>query len=255
LRWPGPARNYLAYLLPVLTGWASQYTSLREVTRHDILDAVDARHGPVIQHRIVALRSLFRALRQERVIFRDPTRGISLPAPARLPQPLPADRVAGLLNRAADPAARLAVALVAIHAVPEADLVRIQTADLDLASATLTIRRGLQRRVIYLDEVTTALASRWLRHRHERWPDSRNPHLLVNQQTAADTSPVGPTMIQTMFEPLGVRPTRLRQDRILDEARHTADPVHLVRVFGINESTAINYVHAAHPGRQSVIPR
>jgi len=81
-------RNYLA-LMPVLTGWASQYTSLREVTRHDILDAIDARHGPVIQHRIVALRSLFRALRQERVIFRDPARGISLPAPARLPQPLP----------------------------------------------------------------------------------------------------------------------------------------------------------------------
>lgn len=46
-----------------------------------------------------------------------------------------------------------------------------------------------------------------------------------------------------------------RQDRILDEARHTADPVHLVRVFGITESTAIYYVHAAHPGRQSVIPR
>jgi hypothetical protein len=34
-----------------------------------------------------ALRSLFRALRQEQVDFRDPTRGISLPAPARLPQP------------------------------------------------------------------------------------------------------------------------------------------------------------------------
>jgi hypothetical protein len=109
-------------------------------------------------------------------------------------------------------------------------------ADLDLASATLTIRRGLQRRVICLDEVTAALASQWLRYRHQR-------------------SPVGPTMIRAMFEPLGVRPDRLRQDRILDEARHTADPVHLVRVFGITESTAINYVHAAHPGRQSVIPR
>jgi hypothetical protein len=48
---------------------------------------------------------------------------------------------------------------------------------------------------------------------------------------------------------------RLRQDRILGEARHTADPVHLVRVFGITENTAIYYGHAAHPGRQSVIPR
>ena len=147
--------------------------------------AIDARHGPVIQHRIVALRSLFRALRQERVIFRDPTRGISLPAPARLPQPLPADRVAGLLNRASGPAARLVVALVAIHAVPEADLVRLQAADLDLATGTLIIRHGYRHRVVYLDEVTAALASQWLRHRHQRWPHSRNPHLLVSQQTAA----------------------------------------------------------------------
>jgi hypothetical protein len=62
-------------------------------------------------------------------------------------------------------------------------------------------------------------------------------------------------MIRAVFEPLGVRPVRLRQDRILDEARHTADPVHLVRVFGITESTAMHYVYAAYPGRQSVIPR
>jgi hypothetical protein len=91
--------------------------------------------------------------------------------------------------------------------------------------------RGYRRRIVYLDEVTAALAS---------------------QQTAADASPVGPTMIWHMFEPLGVSPARLRQDRILDETRHTrhtADPVHLVRVFGITESTAINYVHAAHPER------
>lgn len=62
-------------------------------------------------------------------------------------------------------------------------------------------------------------------------------------------------LIWTMFEPLGARPARLRQDRILGEAHHTADPVHLVRVLGITENTAINYVHAAHPGRRSVIPR
>jgi hypothetical protein len=57
-------------------------------------------------------------------------------------------------------------------------------------------------------------------------------------------------MIGAMFEPLGIRPDRLRQDRILDEARHTADPVHLVRVFGITEYTVINYVHAAHRRRR-----
>jgi integrase len=187
-------------------------------------------------------------------IFRDPTRGISLPSVERPPQLLPADRVAGLLDRAGGPAARLAVALVAVHAVPEADLVRLQAADLDLAAGTLTVRRGHRHRVIYLDELTAALASRWLRYRHQRWPASRNPHLLVSQQTAADTSPVSTLMIWNIFEPLGVHPARLRQDRLL-EARHTADPVHLVRVFGISETTAMHYVYTAHPGRQSVIPR
>jgi hypothetical protein len=103
------------------------------------MDAVAARHGPVIQHRIVDLRSLFRAVRQERLIFRDPARDISLPGSGRPPQPLPADRVAGLLDRAAGP---LAGVLVAIHALTAAGLVRQQAADLDLASCTLTPGEG-----------------------------------------------------------------------------------------------------------------
>jgi hypothetical protein len=55
-------------------------------------------------------------------------------------------------------------------------------------------------------EITAALASQWLRYRHQRWPGSRNPHLLVNQQTAADTSPVGPTVVGAMFERQSVIP-------------------------------------------------
>jgi hypothetical protein len=56
-------------------------------------------------------------------------------------------------------------------------------------------------------------------------------------------------------QPLGLAPSRLRQDRILDEARHTADPVHLMRVFGISDTTAMKYVYAAHPERRSTLPR
>jgi hypothetical protein len=59
---------------------------------------------------------------------------------------------------------------------------------LDLASGMLTVRRGHQRRVIYLDEVTAALASQWLRYRHQRWPASRNPHPLVISRTTNDAS-------------------------------------------------------------------
>ena len=49
--------------------------------------------------------------------------------------------------------------------------------------------------------------------------------------------------------------TLLRQDRILDEARHSEDPVHLMRVFGITDSTAMRYLYAADPERRSTLPR
>ncbi len=62
-------------------------------------------------------------------------------------------------------------------------------------------------------------------------------------------------MITLIFEPLGLGPSKLRQDRILDEARHTADPVHLMTVFGVTATTAMRYVYAAHPERRSVLPR
>jgi hypothetical protein len=209
-------RNYLSVMMPSLMDWSARYGSLREVTRNDILDAVAARHGPVTRRRMVALRSLFRALHQERVVFRDPTRGISLPSLDRLPQPLLDDQVAGLLHRAGTEAARLAVALVAIHAATTASLAKIKLADLDLASARLTVKNRREQRAIYLDDVTLEVLSRWLRYRHERWPASPNPYLFVTQQTAVGTDPVSSTWFWILFEPLGIHPESLRQDRILD---------------------------------------
>ena len=71
-----------------------------------------------------------------------------------------------------------------------------------------------------------------------------------------DTLPPISSMVMTgVFRPLGLSPSKLRQDRILDEARHTADPVHLIRVFGIYATTAMKYVYAAHPEGRSTLPR
>jgi hypothetical protein len=39
----------------------------------------------------------------------------------------------------------------------------------------------------------------------------------------------------------------------MHEANHTADPVHLIRLFGIHPSTAVKYVNAAHPDK--ALPR
>jgi hypothetical protein len=67
-------RKYLGYLHPVLTEWAGRVTSLREITNDDVRQALTSRPGSPGRDLLSALRSLFRALKQERLIFRDPTR-------------------------------------------------------------------------------------------------------------------------------------------------------------------------------------
>ncbi|MFI6341410.1 hypothetical protein [Streptomyces sp. NPDC050535] len=42
--------------------------------------------------------------------------------------------------------------------------------------------------IVYLDAFTLRLATSWELQRHHRWPDSSNPHLFVNRNTAVDDS-------------------------------------------------------------------
>lgn len=55
---------------------------------------------------------------------------------------------------------------------------------------------------------------------------------------------------KTVFERVGISARKLRGDRIYDEARHTADPVHLMRLFSLGTTTAIKYITAAHPDKR-----
>lgn len=251
-------RSYLNCLRPVLDSWAGHVTSLREITSQDIQAALDAQPPVTARNLLSALHSLFRALKQEKLIFRDPTRGISLPAMRRLPAPIPAGQLRGLIDRAPGPMAGLVVALIAIHGLGKLETTRLLAADLDLAGARLAVRRDEGRRhTVYLDELTCALAAGWLRERRRRWPRTANPHLLITRVTASDENhpPVAHTVIEAVFTPLGLSPGQLRRDRILDEARQTADPVHLMTVFGISAKTAMTYIQAAHPERRPTLPR
>jgi len=251
-------RSYLNCLSPMLVSWASHVTSLREITREDIQTALDEQPPVTARNLLSALHSLFRALKQERIIFRDPTRGISLPATRRLPVPIPAGQLRGLIDRAGGPMARLVAALIAIHALGKQETARLLLTDLDLPAGRLLIRRPDGRHhTVYLDELTHTLAIEWIRERHRLWPLTANPHLLVSRVTAGDETrpPVAHTVMEAIFERLGLSPGKLRRDRILDEASHTADPVHLMRVFGISAKTAMTYVQAAHPERRPTLPR
>jgi integrase len=250
-------RKYLGYMNPVLTTWAGRVSSLREITRDDIHNALKPRPGQPGLDLASALRSLFQALKQERLIFRDPTRGITMAAVVRLPVPIPTDRLCGLIDRADSAMAKLVLALVAIHGLGKTETSRLLLDDLDLQAGTLTIRRDLTRHTLYFDELTHSLAIAWLRERRRRWPRTANPHLLLSGQTAVmDTHPPISSMVMNdVFKPHGLSASKLRQDRILDEAKHTADPVHLMRVFGIGARTAMKYVYAAHPEKRSSLPR
>ncbi|MFH8751867.1 site-specific integrase [Streptomyces rimosus] len=254
--WSG-IRRYLACLQPTLTSWTNTgVTSLREITPDHIEQALSPLTGHNRRQLSSVLRSCFRALKRERIIFLNPARNLPVGDWKSLPTSIPSDRLAGLLDEAGSPFGRLVVALVAIHALPAHEILALRTVDLDLAHGTLEVRRGLLRHTLYLEELTHRLASQWLAYRHRRWPASANPHLLVSQKTAPDPDhpPVAIGTLRLML-PRGLTLSGLRQDRILNEARETADPLRLVRLFGIAEQTAMRYVGAAHPERTAKLPR
>ncbi|KJY26550.1 hypothetical protein VR45_36800, partial [Streptomyces sp. NRRL S-495] len=237
-RWPTPPlpwptiRGYLTNVLSTLTDWAPTHGSLRDVTAEQVRATVTALGGSRARTVQVALRSLFRALKRERRVFRDPARSLTLPAPTRLPRPLPTDRLAGLLDRVDTATARTVLALTAIHAVGVEQLRHARLDHLDRVTGRLALHHPGMRRTLVLDEVTLIFADRMLRDRHRRWPRCTNPHLIVSQITAAAPADpaVSQAMLQESYTAAGGPAQRLRRDRILDEARHTADPVQLVHL-------------------------
>ncbi|MFH8404780.1 hypothetical protein ACH4FX_08375 [Streptomyces sp. NPDC018019] len=82
------------------------------------------------------------------------------------------------------------------------------------------------------------------------------PRLLVSQRSA-----VNPDHPAISIRPLsGVLSRRLpliglRRYRVLNEAAESADPLRLMRLFGMIEQTAMRYVATAHPERTSKLPR
>ncbi|MDX5564550.1 hypothetical protein PYK79_16000 [Streptomyces sp. ID05-04B] len=249
--------RYWHVLDPILKGWlADGIESLREITRDDVKRAIATRKGTPARSIHIVLRNVFRALRQEGVIFRDPTRGLVFAGINKTPPSVPSDRLASVLSHAQNDFQRFVMVLVCVHALSGTDIRRLLLTGLDLSRARLIVRRPGKRQIIYLDELTYRCASAWLRGRHRRWPVTSNPHLLINRRTAVDTtrSPIG-TTFTAIFRPTGITMPTLRQDRIRDEAFEVDDPLHLMRLFGISSQTAMRHITAAHPERTAKLPR
>jgi hypothetical protein len=228
---------------PLLLEWAGHYTHLREVTAADVTAATEPLHGSLRRQALTALRSLFGHCKKTGTIFADPTRGIGIGLrPLNLIQPLQPAEIGQATTAAITPAARLAVALAAVHAARPKAIRELHLDDVDLGNRRLVIACTPRP----LDDLTRTLLLAWLEHRRRRWPGTANPHLIINQQTATTTRAVSENWLAGSCRGLTATLERLRVDRQLEEALTSgADPLHLAAVFGINDTTAIKYAAIA----------
>ncbi len=236
-------RQNLNRVYPLLMEWARNYIHLREVTAADVIAATEPLSGSLRRQTILALRSLFRHCKKTGRIFRDPTRGVRAgQRPLTLIQPLQPAEIGQATAAAVTPAARLALALAAVHAARPKAIRELHLDDIDLGNRRLAIHG----RIRPLDNLTRYLLLAWLEYRSRRWPGTANPHLIINQQTAMTTRAVSENWLTETCRGLTATLERLRVDRQLDEALTCGgDPLHLAAVFGIDDTTAIRYAAIA----------
>src|SRR6266487_3901325 len=202
---------------PLLLEWAGRYNylHLREVTAADVVAATELLPSSRRRQTLTALRSLFRHSKKTGGIFRDPTRGVrDGQRPLIIVQPLRPEEINQATAAAVTPAARLAVALAAVHAARPKTIRELHLDDVDLGNRRITIAG----RTRPLDDLTRSLLLAWLARRRHRWPGTANPHLIVNQQTAMTTRAVSENWLTENCRGLTATLEALRVDRQLEEA-------------------------------------
>ncbi|MGC1733195.1 MAG: integrase [Pseudonocardiaceae bacterium] len=235
--------SYMSHVRPILLDWSARYDHLREVTSEDILAVLDGLHGSRRHDALVGLRRLFTFCRTTRVIFRDPTQGIRVGQRSYgIAQPLRQSDVDQAVEMAATSVARLVLVLAAVHAARKAAIIALRLDDIDLGNRRLTIAG----RTRPLDELSHQILLEWLDYRRTRWPNTANPHLIINQKSAMGTGPVTGLWGKQELRGQAATLERLRVDRQLEEAlTQGPDPLDLATVFGLDPKTAIHYAENA----------
>ncbi|MFB6818094.1 hypothetical protein ACFCV8_26490 [Streptomyces sp. NPDC056347] len=228
---------------PALLEWSNRYDHLREVNRDDVLTYVKTLHGRQRHDQLVALRSLFTRAKRNGLIFRSPTSRIKVGQyEYAVLQPLVPAQVDRSVAAATTPATRLILALAAVHAARVAQIATLMLDDIDLGNRRLAIAG----RVRPLDDLTLKLLLDRLEHRRNRWPDTANLHLLINNRTANTTSRASNHWISAPMRGQDATPEKRRVNRRLEEAMVKGpDPLHLAQVLGLDEKTAMRYADSA----------
>jgi hypothetical protein len=138
------------------------------------------------------------------------------------------------------------------HATPRRMQALLAEHAWDWAAALAALQRFIlaawvTRGVRPIDEFTHQILLDWLDYRRTRWPDTANPHLLINQHSAMGIGPVSTIYFaKTKLRGQAATLERLRVDRQLEEAlAHGPDPLHLAAVFGLDPKTAFRYAENA----------
>jgi integrase len=226
----------LRWALPTLRAWAAAgHTTLREITRSDVLAALPPSGDPRATTG-QGLKSIFRVLKAAKVVFADPTARVKTGyIQSRQPLPIDLEIVRAALHPT-NPAQAALVALAAFHGLGSAALRRLRLAD---------VRDGrlhIGGRVVVLADPVRARLATWLAHRASRWPTTTSPYLFISQRTATLIQPVGERWLRLTMGP-GLTPTALREDRILNEAQATGgDARRLSDLFGLSIQATSRYV-------------
>lgn len=150
----------------------------------------------------------------------------------------PDRRTAGVPVREAlnspDPAHAAITALLAFHALRTQEFRHLTLTDLDLDQGRL----HLPARTIVLAEPVRARLAAYLGHRHQRWPNTANPHLLLTHRNAATTTPASRPWLYRHYPSFS---HLLPADRIIDEAQTAGDTRMICELFGIGMQAAARY--------------
>lgn len=234
---------HLRWALPTLRAWAaSGHTSLREITREHVLDALPASGNPRSQAG-QGLKSIFRLLKARKVLFTDPTSRVKTGChESRQPLPADLDAIRAALT-SPSPAQAAVTALIAFHGLRTGHLRRLLLTDLHDG------RLHTDGRVILLAGPVRERLAAWLDYRNRCWPHTANPHLFVHYRTAARTEPVGHRWVKLAIGS-GLTATSIREDRILNEAHASGgDQRRLADLFGLSIEAATRYTATLdHPG-------
>lgn len=237
---PLTVKVHIHAVVPAVTAWAEAgHQSLAEISPAQIRDVLPESGNPrALMER--GLRSLFKVLKARRLVFQNPTRGMTFTkVNGNIPMPLDTALIREKLN-SPHPVIALAVALVAFHAltakqVSELLLTDIVDGRLNVAGRSIPLAAPVRERL-----------ARWLDYRQNRWPNSQNPHLIIHQRSAPRMMAANRTY---PWQQAGIRPQALREDRILAEAHATRGDARAISdLFGLSIAGTDRYIDTlAHP--------